>query len=129
MGKPIERTFNPNKTILKFFPYKGAPCLVSDSGVEADANGLKIVKAGTPFPANDATCLGYLLEDVDVTNGAAPGTYVFEGTLDPDKLQASGVVISDAAAAKTPRVTIFEKVFGTGVGTSTSTSTSTSSRT
>lgn len=124
MGKPITRTFNPNKTILKFFPYKGAACIVPAEGVEADANGLKIVKAGTPFPANDATCLGYLLEDVDVTNGDAPGTYVFEGVLDPDKLQASGVVISDTAAAKTPRVTIYEKVFGTGVGTSTSTSTS-----
>lgn len=124
MGKPITRTFNPNKTILKFFPYQGAPCLVSASGVEADANGLKIVKAGTPFPANDNTCLGYLLTDVDVTNGDAEGTYVYEGVLDPDKLQASGVVISDAAAAKTPRVTIFEKVYGTGVGTSTSTSTS-----
>lgn len=124
MGKPITRTFNPNKTILKFFPYQGAPCLVSASGVEADANGFKIVKAGTPFPANDNTCLGYLLTDVDVTNGDAEGTYVYEGVLDPDKLQASGVVISDAAAAKTPRVTIFEKVYGTGVGTSTSTSTS-----
>lgn len=124
MGKPITRTFNPNETILKFFPFKGAPCLVSAQGVEADANGKKIVKAGTPFPANDNTCLGYLLTDVDVTNGDAPGTYVYEGTLDPDKLQASGVVISDAAAAKTPRVNIFEKVYGTGVGTSTSTSTS-----
>ena len=129
MGKPIANVYDANKTILKFFPYKGAACLVSDSGVEADANGNKIVKAGTPFPANDATCLGYLLQDVDVTNGSAPGTYVFEGVLDPVKLQASGVVISDAAAAKTPRVTIYETVFGTGVGTSTSTSTSTSTGT
>ena len=129
MGKPIERQYNANKTILKFFPFEGAACVVPQSGVEADANGNKIVKAGTPFPANDATCLGYLLSDVDVTQGDAPGTYVYAGTLDPDKLQASGVVISDAAAAKTPRVTIYEKVFGTGVGTSTSTSTSTSTGT
>lgn len=121
MGKPITRTFNPNKTILKFFPYQGAPCLVSASGVEADANGFKIVKAGTPFPANDATCLGYLLEDVDVTNGDAPGTYVYEGVLDPEKLKASGVSISDAAAAKTPRVTIYETVYGKGTGTSSGT--------
>ena len=125
MGKPIERTFNPNKTILKFFPFKGAACLVPAAGVQADANGFKIVKAGTPVPANDANCLGYLLEDVDVTNGDAPGTYVFEGVLDPEKLKASGVSISDAAAAKTPRVTIYETVYGKGVGTSTSTSTGT----
>ena len=129
MGKPIKNEYNANETILKFFPFQGAACLVPQSGVEADANGKKIVKAGTPFPANDETCLGYLLTDVDVTNGDAAGTYVYEGVLDPVKLQASGVVISDAAAAKTPRVTIYETVFGTGVGTSTSTSTSTSTGT
>ena len=38
---------------------------------------MKIAKAGTPYPSNDAECLGYLLEDVDVTQGDAPGTYVF----------------------------------------------------
>ena len=46
-GQPIE--------ILKFNDFKGEPCMVSDSGVTADANGLKIVKAGTPHPANDGT--------------------------------------------------------------------------
>lgn len=125
MGTPIKKEYNANKTILKFFPYVGAACLVPATGVEADANGHKIVKAGTPFPANDETCLGYLLEDVDVTQGDAPGTYVFEGVLDPDKLIANGVSISDAAAAKTPRVTIYEKVFGQGVGTGTGTGTGT----
>lgn len=123
MGTPIARDFNANKTILKFFPFKGAACLVPASGVEADADGKKIVKAGTPFPANDATCLGYLLTDVDVTQGDAPGTYVYEGTLDPDKLKANGVSISDTAAAKTPKVNIYETVFGKGVDTSTSTGT------
>lgn len=119
MGTPIKKEYNANKTILKFFPYQGAACLVSASGVDADENGKKIVKAGTPFPANDATCLGYLLEDVDVTQGDAPGTYVYEGVLDPEKLRANGIAIADAAAAKTPRVTIYETVFGKGVGTGT----------
>ena len=119
MGKPIKNEYNANKTILKFFPYEGAACLVPDTGVQADADGKKIVKAGTPFPANDATCLGYLLEDVDVTQGDAPGTYVYKGVLDPVKLAANGVTISDAAAAKTPRVTIYETVYGKGTGTGT----------
>ena len=64
MGKPIKKEYSPDLGILKFFPYKAAACLVSASGVQADANGKKIVKAGTPFPANDATCLGYLFKDV-----------------------------------------------------------------
>lgn len=123
MGKPIKNEYNANKTILKFFPYEGAACLVPDTGVQADADGKKIVKAGTPFPANDATCLGYLLEDVDVTQGDAPGTYVYKGVLDPVKLAANGVTISDAAAAKTPRVTIYETVYGKGTGTGTGTGT------
>ena len=72
MGKPIEREFTQGKTILKYFDYKGAACVVPASGVEADANGKKIVKAGTPFPSNDAKCKGYLLDDVDVTQGDAP---------------------------------------------------------
>ena len=125
MGTPIKKEYNANKTILKFFPYLGAACLVPTSGVQADVNGKKIVKAGTPFPSNDGNCLGYLLEDVDVTNGDAPGTYVYEGVLDPDKLRANGIAISDAAAAKTPRVTIYEVVYGKGVGTGTGTGTGT----
>lgn len=107
MGKPIKRDFDNTKTILKFFPYQGASCLVPSDGVVADANGNKIVKAGTPWPSNDENCLGYLLEDVDVTQGAAPGTYVYEGVLDPDKLTANSITIDDAALAATPRVTIF----------------------
>ena len=125
MGKPIKKEYSPDLGILKFFPYKAAACLVPAEGVQADANGKKIVKAGTPFPANDATCLGYLFKDVDVTNGDAPGSYVYDGVLDPDKLKASGVAISDAAAAKTPNVIIYEKVFGEGVGTGTGTGTGT----
>lgn len=111
MGTPITREFGQSKTILKFFPYKGAACLVPASGVTADANGNKIVKAGTPFPANNATCLGYLLHDVDVTQGDAPGTYVFDGVLDGAKLTANGITIAAAARAATPNVTIYEQPY------------------
>ena len=107
MGKPIERTFVQEKGILKFFPYQGAACLVPASGVEADANGKKIVKAGTPFPSNDGECLGYLLHSVDVTQGDAPGTYVYEGVIDEAKVTENGITVSDAAKAATPRVTFY----------------------
>lgn len=107
MGKPIVREFNSGKTILKYFDYKGAACVVPADGVVADANGLCIVKAGTPFPANDATCKGYLLHDVDVTHGDAAGTYVFEGSLDAAVIAANGIEVADEAKAATPRVTFF----------------------
>lgn len=107
MGRPIEREFGQSKTILKYFDYKGAACVVPESGVSADANGDKIVKAGTPWPSNDASCKGFLLHDVDVTNGDAPGTYIFEGSIDSAKVTENGVSVSEAAKTAVPRVTFF----------------------
>lgn len=108
MGKPIERDFTQSKGILKFFPYEGAACIVPQSMVSvADANGRKIVPAGTPFPSNDNKCLGYLLEDVDVTQGDAPGTYVYQGTIDWEKVKSLSSTIADAARKVTPRVTFY----------------------
>ena len=109
MGKPIERDFTQSKGILKYFPYEGAACIVPQSMASvADENGQKIVKAGTPFPSNDAKCLGYLLEDVDVTQGDAPGTYVYQGSIDNEKVKANGVTVEATAKAATPRVTFFD---------------------
>lgn len=108
MGKPIEKSFGQEKTILKYFDYKGSACVVPSSmGIETDY-GKKVVKAGTPFPSNNSSCLGYLLHDVDVTNGDAPGTYIFEGSIDNKKLTELGVTVSDEAKAATPRVTFFD---------------------
>lgn len=108
MGKPIVREFGQEKTILKYFDYKGAACVVSASGILADENGYKVVKAGTPYPSNDGECKGYLLHDVDVTQGDAPGTYIFEGSIDNAKLEENGVEVAEAAKAATPRVTFFD---------------------
>lgn len=108
MGKPIERSWTQSKGILKFFPYEGAACLVPQTmKSDADANGMKIVPAGTPFPANDDTCVGYLLEDVDVTRGDAPGTYIYQGTIDWEKVKTLSPTIADAARKATPRVTFY----------------------
>ena len=107
MGKPIVRDFTQSKGILKFFPYEGAACVVTQASVTADENGMKIVKAGTPYPTNDASCLGYLLEDVDVTQGDAPGTYVYQGTIDWEKVKSLSPQIADAARKATPRVTFY----------------------
>lgn len=109
MGKPIVRDFTQGKGILKFFPYEGAACLVPQTMKStADENGNKIVPAGTPFPSNDGDCNGYLLHDVDVTHGDAPGTYIYEGSIDNKKLTKAGVIVSELAKAATPRVTFFD---------------------
>lgn len=108
MGKPIERNFTQEKGILKYFPYEGSACLVPASMGVAQDDGRKIVVAGTPFPSNDASCLGYLLHDVDVTMGDATGTYVYQGSIDNAKLKLNGVTVDASAKTATPRVTFFD---------------------
>ena len=111
MGKPITHEYGQDKGILKFFPYQAEARIVSADGIEADENGNKIVPAGTPYPANDATCLGLLLHAVDVTNGDAPGTVVFEGTIDPDKLTENGITVSDEAKKAMPNVRFYGEAY------------------
>ena len=107
MGRPRVSEYGTEKTILKYFPYQGAPFLALESEGQT-VGDRKIIKAGTPYPANNATCLGYVLEDVDVTDGDAAGTYVFEGSIDLAKAEASfGSTIDSAAKSATPRVTFF----------------------
>lgn len=123
MGKPIVHEYGQSKTILKYFDYKGAACvLTEDIGAVTTGSGetavttpayviendKKIFKAGTPYPSNDNKCLGYLLHDVDITQGDAPGTYIYEGSIDNKKLTENKVTVADAAKAATPRVTFFD---------------------
>ena len=46
----------------------------------------KVVKAGTVYPANDATAIGLLLKDVDVTDGDREGSVVVEGIFLAERL-------------------------------------------
>ncbi|EPD52765.1 hypothetical protein HMPREF1210_01145 [Paenisporosarcina sp. HGH0030] len=69
---------------------------VEQAGVATDANGRKIVKAGTILPLNDATAKGILLTDVDVTTGPQPGALIVEGYILELRLP-----VAPAAAAKT----------------------------
>lgn len=108
MGRVKEQTFGQSLGILKFFPYQAKKALIAEAGVDADDDGNKIVKAGTPFPSNDEHCEGYLLYDVDVTRGDAVGAVVFEGSIDNAKLEANGIVIDPDAKSATPRVTFMD---------------------
>ena len=87
-----------NKEILKFGvqDYVAHPCMVSASGVSADADGRKIVKAGSILNAsgsvvNDGTAEGVLLYDVDVTNGDTNGALVVFGFIDGTKIPVNAL--------------------------------------
>ncbi|MEG0258719.1 MAG: hypothetical protein RR595_08505 [Lysinibacillus sp.] len=72
---------------------------VSDVGVDIDANGKKIVRAGSILPANDATAKGILYNDVDVTHGPQPGALIVEAYILEERLHT--VPTTDAKTALT----------------------------
>lgn len=90
--KVIQTEYGTSKDILfNLDPYTARPIMVEDDNVKADANGRKIVKAGSLLDANgvvknDATVRYVLLKDIDVTYGPAAGTGVYRGTIDKAKL-------------------------------------------
>lgn len=84
------------------------PCMIANTGVEADAAGKKIVKAGTPLAgslmnrdtaftvgAKDAAVVGIAEHDVDVTAGTANGGVIVFGFIDESKLEASTIALLD----------------------------------
>ena len=60
------------------------------SQVVTGSNGAKHVPMGAFFPANDSSTVeGIVYEDVDVSNGAMPGSVVTKGVVYLDRLPAS----------------------------------------
>lgn len=66
-------------------------------------DGRIVVPAGAVIPANGATAKGILFEDIDVTNGAMPGSVVIEGTVYGDRLPAA---LASAAASALTKITV-----------------------
>ena len=60
---------------------------IKQAGVTANASGRKIVKGGTIYPANDATAVGIVFEDIDVTEDAVcPGSIIIAGRILQNRL-------------------------------------------
>lgn len=49
-------------------------------------DGSKYVPMGAIIPSNDANAVGILYEDIDVSNGAMPGSIVTDGKVYTDRL-------------------------------------------
>lgn len=96
-------------------------CLVGNTGVTANEEGRKIVKAGTPVggatnvltnrqtvlaETTGETAQGVVLHDVDVTDGDANATLVIEGVIDVLKLEEAVATKLTTAAANLPKITV-----------------------
>lgn len=112
MGNMVVKTKypkNPKQIMLADSQMVSFGVVVDNTGITADSNGKKILKAGTPiygdiearntaFVKSTETAgsegkpgtnnaVGILLHDVDVTNGKENGVIVLFGFVDLDKLE------------------------------------------
>jgi hypothetical protein len=136
MSKFVTTNYTNRKEILKFPDhYVALPVLVDDTGIVANAEGKKIVVAGTivggtgganSIVNNQATkatkhntqgaatgaagagvdAEGVLMWDVDVTYGPASGAMIIHGFVDINKLPEAPS--ADAIAALKSRVTFLK---------------------
>lgn len=72
----------------------------------ANANGRRIYLAGSAFPANDATGIGVVPYDIDVTDGDTEGPRYVEAWLDGDKLP---VALTAEFLEAMPKITVLKK--------------------
>lgn len=80
-----------NTILYNLDPYVGKSITISDENVDADANGKKIVKAGSIVNkdgeiVNDDTARYVVLQDVNVTSGPRSATGIYRGTVHVSKL-------------------------------------------
>lgn len=95
----ISQTFASSKGILAFPDHYVGVAQVFTQGhalAVTTTEGRKIIKAGTIYPANDATAWGIVLSDLDVTDGDKTGAVIVHGFVATAKLPAV-----PATAAKT----------------------------
>lgn len=109
--KFVQTDFGNKKEILKFPDhYVNLAITVDDTGITANAEGKKIVPAGTilgggfladdtkkAVKANDNTAEGVLFNDTDVTYGPASGAALIHGFIATEKLPEAPT--ADAIAA------------------------------
>lgn len=82
-----------NKVEILQFPddYVARPQFFDEQSTLAvkDENGRYIIKAGTPFPSNDANCTGIVLNDLDVTEGDENGAVLVRGHINTERAEAN----------------------------------------
>lgn len=81
-----------NKVEILQFPddYVARPQFFDEqSKLAKKENGRYIIKAGTPFPSNDANCTGIVLNDLDVTDGDENGAVLVRGHINTERAEAN----------------------------------------
>jgi len=119
----IKETFGVDKHILiaNNSYMVTLPAQVSNSGVDADTDGRKILRAGTPLAGdiekrdtaftktNGNTARAILLHDVDVTAGTSNATIILAGCVDLLKIDdTTKALITSNVKGAVPRIIFVE---------------------
>lgn len=117
---------NVNQILFNTDPQVSVGVLASNTGVSADSDGKKILKAGTPMTGNleargtafakasttsgVSNAVGILLHDVDVTAGNENATLLIFGFVDLNKVDTTtaALITSDVKTALKGRVTFLK---------------------
>lgn len=98
----------PNQILFNTQHQLSVGVVCGNTGVTADGEGKKILKAGTPLAgdltargtaftkANDGTAVGILLHDVDVTAGDNNGTLLVFGFVNTDRIDETTAALITA---------------------------------
>lgn len=100
MTMKFTETSYTNKTEILMYPdhyVADAHTFLKNDAAASTVNGRKIIKAGTIYPANDATAIGVVFQDIDVTDGDAAGALLVHGFVDASKLPAEPVANAQSA--------------------------------
>lgn len=121
-GFKVETATNPKQILFMTNPYAAVGVVVGDTGVIADTNGKKIIKAGTPLVGDlttrntafsvvssttESNAVGVAIHDVDVTDGENNAELLVLGFVNLDNLESSVVALitDDVKAALKGNVT------------------------
>ena len=97
-GVRKEAFYTPGTILFDNGPKHTFSAMVDATGVKADEDGKKIIKAGTPVAGDitsrgtafkvtkTSTAVAVMFHDADVTNGAANATLMDMGNVDMNKL-------------------------------------------
>lgn len=99
MATKFKITSYANKTEILMFPdhyVAEAHTFLQNDAAAVTENGHKIIKAGTIYPANDATAKGVVFQDVDITDGDAAGALIVHGFIDATKIPAEPLATAQA---------------------------------
>lgn len=96
--KMVRKTYGTQKNILAMAGDWHAieRDIPQNSPLAVVEDGRKIVKIGTPYPSNDASCIGLVFNDYDVTDGDVVASILIDGKVEERKLP---VALTSAAKA------------------------------